>query len=208
MELFNTLKKIAQTASKAGNISENILESIGENIAERVGGDVCQNSGKSRMEELSLSSSSRIVEDTSYWEDTVYHISFQVNDSFKETASHAGEIEMLYTYAPNSEYGQEGELPYLAIQSDDTVYLAVEAFKEKGTFAGAVELMPLSGKFYFRAKTAYYNNIMYFYGMDLCGGSRKNLGLCMVYPKSYAGTESERRLMQVLDEVAESLSCS
>lgn len=134
----------------------------------------------------------------------VYHVSLQVNDSFRETESHAGEVEMLHTYAPGSEYGEEGSYPYLAIQIDDSVYSAVEEFKEKGTITGALEITPLSGKFYFKAKIDYYGNIMYFYGFDRCDGYWKNSGLCMVYPKAYAGTENESKLLQVLDEAAES----
>ena len=45
---------------------------------------------------------------------------------------------------------------------------------------------------------------MYFYGMDLCGGTLENQGLCMVYPKAMAGTEAERKLEAVLDKAAES----
>ncbi|MDE7043560.1 MAG: hypothetical protein K2O97_00805, partial [Acetatifactor sp.] len=157
-----------------------------------------------------LAPSSHMVEDEIYGDKaekgdyTVYRMSFQINDSFKEAKSHAGEVEMLHTYAPESEYGEEGSYPYLAIQIDDPVYTAVEEFKEKGTFSGAMELIPLSGKFYFKAKMEYFGHIMYFYGMDRCDGYWKNSGLCMVYPKTCTGTKDEQRLMQILDEAAES----
>ena len=161
------------------------------------------------QEAIVLSPSFHMVEDEIYGEDTegkdsVYRISFKVNDSFKEAKSHAGEVEMLNTYAPECEYGEEGDYPYMAIQIDDAVYMAVEEFKEKGTFAGAMEITPLSGKFYFRARMEYYGYIMYFYGLDRCDGFWINSGLCMVYPKAYKGTENERKLMQILDEAAES----
>lgn len=168
-------------------------------------------SNKGNTEEtIILAPSSHTAEDEIYGDETesgdyiVYQISFQVNDSFRETQSHAGEVEMLHTYAPGSEYGEEGSCPYLAMQVDDSVYMAVEEFKEKGTVTGALELTPLSGKFYFKAKIDYYGDIMYFYGLDRCNGSWENSGLCMVYPKAYAGTENEARLMQVLDEAAAS----
>ena len=157
-----------------------------------------------------LAPSSHTVEDEIYGDEkedgdyTIYRITFQVNDSFKETQSHAGEVEMLHTYAPDSEYGEEGSYPYLAVQCDDTIYSAVEEYKEKGTFTGAMELTPLSGKFYFKAKVDYYGDIMYFYGMDRCDGMWENNGLCMVYPKAYRGTENEIKLMRILDEAAES----
>ena len=159
-----------------------------------------------------LAPSFHMAEDEIYGDETdnggneVYRISFKVNDSFKEAKSHTGEVEMLHTYAPESEYGEEGTYPYLAIQLDDSVYMAVEEFKESGTFTSAMELTPLSGKFYFKAKIEYYGYIMYFYGLDRCDGVWENNGLCMVYPKTYVGTEIEKKLMQILDEAAESYS--
>jgi len=156
-------------------------------------------------EGIVLAPSSHTVEDEFYGADDIeYRISFTVNDAFKEAKSHAGEVNMLNTYTPANEYGKEGTYPYLAIQIDNNVYNAVEEFKETGTFTGAIDLTTLSGKFYFKAKMEYYNYFMYFYGMDLCSGSLENYGLCIVYPKVYAGTENERKLMHVLDEAAES----
>ncbi|MCM1214588.1 MAG: hypothetical protein NC331_03665 [Lachnospiraceae bacterium] len=168
-------------------------------------GPFSENATADKPEDIILAPSSHTVEDEIYEDETtVYHISFQVNDSFKEARSHAGEVEMLHTYAPDAEYGTEGSCPYLAVQFDDTVYMAVEEFKESGTFTGAMDLTALSGKFYFKAKTEYYGDIMYFYGLDRCDGLWENNGLCMVYPKEYLGTENEKKLMQILDEAAES----
>ena len=45
---------------------------------------------------------------------------------------------------------------------------------------------------------------MYFYGMDCYEGYLENQGLCLVYPRTLAGTEAERKLMAMLDEAAES----
>lgn len=158
-----------------------------------------------KAEDIVLASASHLVEDVEYGDgDSSYRISFLVNDAFKEAKSHAGEVEMLSTYAPAEEYGQEGTFPYLAIQLDDEVYTAVEEFKQTGAFTGAIEITPLSGKYYFKAKREYYGYIMYFYGMDRCDGFWENNGLCMIYPKMYVGTENEVRLMRVLDEAAES----
>ncbi len=111
---------------------------------------------------------------------------------------------MLSTYAPDAEYGTEGAVPYIAIQMDEDVYCAVEEFKERGTFTGAVEVTKLSGQFYFKARMEYYGDMMYFYGLDRCNGFWENNGLCLVYPKAYVGTENETKLMHVLDEAAES----
>ena len=140
---------------------------------------------QTKEKDIILASSYHMAEDEIYGDDDrEYRISFRVNDAFKEAKSHASEVEMLHTYAPADEYGREGELPYLAIQIDDRVYDAVEEFKETGTFSGAMELTPLSGRFYFKAKMEYYGDVMYFYGLDRCDGF----------------WEQEKKLMQVLDE--------
>lgn len=149
--------------------------------------------------------SSHLVESTEYGDDdSEYIISFMINDSFREADSHAGEVTMLNTYAPNEEYGEEGKRPYVAIQCDNAVYNAVDQFKETGTFNGAIDITPLEGDFYFKAKMKYYDDMMYFYGMDRCEGFWENNGLCIVYPMSYVGTADEYKLMRVLDESAES----
>lgn len=127
-----------------------------------------------------------------------------MNDAFKPAKSHAGEADMLHTYAPFCEYGEEGTYPCLAILSDDVVYTAVEEFKETGLIKGALECTALTGTFYFKARVPYYDNLMYFYGLDCCEGFFENQGLCLVYPKELAGTETERKLAAVLDEAAES----
>ena len=153
--------------------------------------------------ELVLAPTSRFAEEFFYGEDGCeYRTAFLVNDAFKPAKSHAGEVEMLHTYAPDGEYGEEDSYPYLAIQCDDPVYAAVEEFKEGGAFTGALELTPLSGKFYFKAKMEYFGGLMYFYGMDCYEGYLENQGLCLVYPRTLAGTEAERKLMAMLDEAA------
>ncbi len=147
-----------------------------------------------------LSSSSHIVKED--FLDSV--VSFSLNDAFKPAKSHACEGSMLFTYAPNEEYGSEGSYPYIAIQDDDDIFEAVCEFEENGTFEDAVEIHPLSGKFLFKAKKDYYDDIIYFYGFASDDGFWDKAGLCMVYPKEYVGTDDERKLMQVLDEAAES----
>ena len=113
-------------------------------------------------------------------------------------------MELLCTYAPNDTYGCEGDRPYIAVQEDDAVFCAVEEYKEKGTFDGAIDLVSLSGKFLFKAKREYYQDMMYFYGFEQEEGYWTQAGLCIVYPKEYIGTENEEKLMHVLDEAAES----
>lgn len=130
--------------------------------------------------------------------------SYEVDKSFKPAKSHAGEVELLATYAPYDEYGSEGSIPYIAVQEDDDVYCAVEEFKERGTFEGAVEIVPLSGRFLFKAKKEYYNYMMYFYGFEQEDGYWSQAGLCLVYSKEYIATDDEKKLMRILDEAAES----
>lgn len=195
MGLFDNIAKIVKQV-------ENSIERNAESAGNISPDEISENPGN--IEEIIPAPSSRTVEDLAYGDDREYRISFRVNDAFKEAKSHAGEVEMLYTYAPEDEYGREGTFPYMAIQFDDDVYNPVEEFKETGTFTGALEITPLSGRFYFKAKMEYYEYIMYFYGMDRCDGFWQNNGLCMVYPKAYSGTENEKKLMNILDEAADS----
>lgn len=208
MGFFDNIAKIVKLADKA----ENIVEGIGEFMADKESSESSQPlqineaSGNKPIEEAIVPTASfHMLEEEAYGEDdSRYKISFKVNDAFKEAESHAGEVEMLSTYAPLDEYGEEGAVPYIAIQMDDTVYHAVREFKEKGIFTGAIEITALSGKFYFKAKMEYYEYMMYFYGVDRCDGFWENNGLCMVYPKIYVGTENEIKLMDILDKAAES----
>lgn len=161
--------------------------------------------GPSTAGELVLAPSSHLSEEIFYGDDDrEYRTTFRVNDAFKPAKSHAGEVDMLHTYAPFCEYGEEGAYPCLAILSDDVVYTAVEEFKETGLIKGALECTALTGTFYFKARVPYYDNLMYFYGLDCCEGFFENQGLCLVYPKELAGTEAEQKLTAVLDEAAES----
>ena len=158
-----------------------------------------------QTDEIRLLQTLHTVTDTdSGADDAEYRISFSVDCAFREAKSHAAEVMMLCTYAPDAEYGTEGGSPYLAVQCDDAVYEAVGSYKETGSFDGASELTPLSGQFLFKATMEYFGEMMYFYALDRCGGFWENNALCMVYPKKYAGTENEQRLMQVLDAAAAS----
>jgi len=164
---------------------------------------ICQRKGNGVFkvfENIVLASTSHIVED----DFLEYLVSYRINDAFKPAKSHVGEVELLHTYAPNDRYGKEGSIPYIAIQEDDAVFCVIDDFVENGTFEGALEIEALSGKFLFRAKREYFGDIMYFYGFVCEEGFWKQAGLCLVYPKEYLGTDNEKKLMQVLDEAAES----
>ena len=128
---------------------------------------------------------------------------YYVNDAFRPAKSHAAEVEMLSVYAPDAEYGREGEMPYIAIQLDDAPYCAIDEYRESGTVADALEFEPLSGKFLFKAKLEYFDDLMYFYAFESEDGVWSQAGFCLVYQKEYAGTEDEAKLMQMLDEAAQ-----
>ena len=201
MGLFDKITKVMSSLEKI----ENSIESIVGNPSRQTQDARAEKRNVYAEEEVVVLPSSRMVEETEFGDnDSQYRVSFCLNEAFKEANSHAGEVTMLYTYAPENEYGEEGKVPYIAIQSDDDVYCPVEEFKARGTFNGAIALTPLGGTFYFKAKKEYYGNMMYFYGLDRCDGFWTNNGLCLVYPKSYVGTENEAKLMRVLDEAAES----
>lgn len=202
MGWFSNITKIVKTIDK---VSDGIREMQEKSANAGAQQKATTSQSVKTEEELIISSTSHTVEELDYGDnDSEYKVTYTINDSFKSAMSHAAEISMLNTYAPNAEYGDEGSYPYVAVHLDDSVFGSVKEYKDTGTFKGAQELTPLSGKFYFKAKKECYNNMMYFYGLDRCDGFWENNGLCVVYPKSYVGTENEVKLMKVLDEVAAS----
>lgn len=202
MGWLSNITKIVKTIDK---VSDGIREMQGKSANAGAQQKAATSQSVKTEEELIISSTSRSVEELDYGDnDSEYKVTYTINDSFKSAMSHAAEILMLNTYAPGAEYGEEGAELYVACMQDGTVYENVEEYKQTGTFKGAQDLTPLSGKFYFKAKKVYFDKMMYFYGLDRCDGFWKNSGLCVVYPKSYVGTENEVKLMKVLDEVAAS----
>ncbi len=127
---------------------------------------------------------------------------YRINDAFKPAKSHS-EAELLSTYAPYEEYGKEGSVPYIAVQEDDAVFCAIDEFKENRTFEGAIEIVPLSEKYLFKAKREYFGDIMYFYAFICEKGFWEQAALCLIYQKEYVGTDDEKKLISVLDEAAE-----
>lgn len=190
MGFFDKLSKVVDFAETA----KKIVDEIGETTSKL-------NNGES----LHLASSSHLVTTTEYGDDDAeYTVSFVIDDSFKELNSGAGEVIMLNVYSPEDDDVENVNYPYIAIEMDDRIYNAVAEYKEKGTFTGAMDLTPLSGRFLFKAKMEYHGNMLYFYGLDRCGGFWENNGLCLVYQKQYVGTEDETTLMRLLDDVAAS----
>ena len=206
MGLFDKLQDVVRVAKKLEDVIDSVKDVV-DGIDSKASNNVKDTSDKKSVlsgGKLKLANSTHMYEDTEYCDDDEYMIRFAIDDNFKDADSHAAEVGMYHPYSPDSEYGEAGNLPYVAIENGNFFYNAVEEFKEKGTFAGAIDLVPLTGKFYFKAKKVYGENMAYFYGIDRCDGFWENNGICIVYPKSYVGTEDERKAMQVLDVVANS----
>ena len=199
MGLFDSIVKAVNTAKSIKNTVDEFRDRI-ENLNPT--GTQNKEENRDQVEELVILPGTHEVEDFYYGnqaEKKCYRASFMVNDSFKEANSHALEVTALCSYAPDSECGEEGIYPSLYI---DAACDAVENYKQTGRVNGALEFTELKNKFYFRAKIKYYEEYLcYFYGFDREGG-RKNYGLCVVYPRSFLGTENEIKLMKVLDDAA------
>ena len=139
------------------------------------------------------------------------NISFMVNDSFIHMESHAMEVPIIEVYAPgcDPEYPGDGiteaTVPNICILCEDVAYEACESFKETGAVPDAIEFRAVNGIFKFCAKLPYYDDlIVYMYGFDMADGAWENAALCVIYPKEYADTDDEKRLMAVLDAAAAS----
>ncbi len=153
---------------------------------------------------LSLDAPSRKIEEEVYGlNDKSYVLTMQLNNLFKETESHS-EIEMLYTYNRDEEYGVEGEFPCVCIDSEDCFLGAIEKFEHGNGADEVMDLVQLDGQYLFKAKIEYYKKyIAYFYAMD--SEIFDKAALCIIYPKEYIGSETEAKLMNVLDEAASTM---
>ena len=180
------------------------------------GGGKSETAPKKEIKQIVLANESHRIEENGYY--------YDVDKSFRAAKSHAGEADLLSTYAHGREYGAEGDLPYIARQVDDDVYCPIDEFLEcarkyadkvaslnkndefleSGTVADAAEITPLEGKWLFKAKKACSYGMMYFYAFSSKDKELGHSALCMVYPAEYVGTENEAKLMSVLDAAAES----
>lgn len=133
---------------------------------------------------------------------------YEIDKAFRLAKSHAAEVELLCTYAPDSEEGQEGDIPCVCLMEDNVIWDAIEQFKKNSLPADMLEFKPLQGNFLFKAKRNYHENIICFYAFSPELAQADELwyqaGLCMVYPKSFVGTEDETILIHLLDNVVTS----
>lgn len=152
---------------------------------------------------ITLSPSSHTEEYTEYGtDDKKYICSFIINDAFTETKTNAGEIPVLYS----CKCGEDDHV-YIMVSFENSIYEAVEEYKKNGSLdnlSDLIELTPLNGNFYFKAKMEYDDDIMYFYALDRCDGFWENNGIGIIYPQEFLNTGIEQQLLKVLDETAES----
>ena len=116
---------------------------------------------------------------------------FMLCGDFVESKSHAGEVEILYVYAPDcdDEYiGYSGAEPYFMISSGiDEVYCNVTDFLEKGTVDGVLKFEKRNvGSSLFYAEMEYYGDrlAMYAFARDVIYGNeaeKEPFGLCVGY---------------------------
>lgn len=197
MGLFDGLKKVV---SELETVARDAIDDVTGTVNKAM--DDHKNNVGGRFQ---LSSSKHWVEEIGYGDgDSEYETKFFIDKVFEHIDSPAGEIEMLNVYAPNKQNIDEGAKPYIAVFLDNFAYEAVEEYKQSKTVKGAIELTQLNGRFYFKAKKQYYDDMIYFYGFDRYDGFWQNNALGVVYPKSYVGTIDEMKVMKMLDEVAES----
>lgn len=196
MGFFSSLNKVMNAANQIMDM----VDDLSNNTSQPSGNNT-------NVPALNLASGNHEVVSTDYacdkdGKDVAYRVSIRINDAFINDNSGAGEVNMYCPYAPNGEDSQD--ILYFAIINDQTIYSAVEEFKNTGRISRAYESMPLNGKCFCKAKMNYGDNIVYLYGIDRCGGYWENSALCMVYKKEFFGTETEKTIMKMMDEIVES----
>lgn len=154
---------------------------------------------KPRYQKIELSGNKRVISDP------YSGFEYEIDDTFKETKSHAGEVEVISVYAPDREDWSEADIPSVYVLMDDTIYYAIEEYREKETYSEAISFEKADGLFLFKANIKYYDMMMYFYAFEVEKETYTvEHGLCVCYPSEYVGTAEEEKLKSLLDEVAES----
>ena len=197
MGFFDGLKKVV---SEIENVAKDTIDDVTQTVNKAMDDHNIGGSGR-----FQLSGTKHWVEAIGYGDgDSEYETKFFIDKVFENLDSPACEVEMYNVYAPNKQNINENARPYVGIFLENFAYDAVEEYKQSKTFKGAIDLTPLNGRFYFKAKKEYHGDMMYFYGLDRYDGFWQNNVLGVVYPKSYVGTVDEIKVIKMLDEVAES----
>ncbi len=230
MGLFDKLKDITSAVSKVTDTARNVenlvknpqdeAARIAENAARRAANEavnkavnsVTQNTAGSNVnygvqqQQVSLASSRTVTEEDCA-DDKDYIMTFSLSKDFVRFESHAGEVPVSFIYAPGkteetAEYSENE--PCFGIYMDDSVYRAVESYKNTGIIPNAFETTPKEGNFLFSAKIPYHDGVIYFYGFDRCGGYWENNGIGVQYKRSIMGTPFESALVAAVDEAVRS----
>ena len=152
--------------------------------------------GKKEIDPIVLSGTMHTIDDD-------IGFAYEIDDTFRQTKSHAMEVEALSVYAYGKEEWTEADNPSVSVLTDDRIVEAIEEYKEKGTVSNVLQYEAADGMFLFRAKMEYYGDRIYYYAFEAEREDAEwQLGLCMMYPKEYEDTENEAILKRVLDEVA------
>lgn len=131
---------------------------------------------------------------------------FMLCGDFVESKSHAGEVEILYVYAPDCDddyVGYSGAEPYFMITSGlDEICCSYDDFI--GINVDEIIKIDADDETEFYAEIDYYGDRMALYNFTrYLGNDKEYFTLCIVYSPDYVGTEYERHFMNVLKEAAE-----
>ena len=131
---------------------------------------------------------------------------FMLCGDFVESKSHAGEVEILYVYAPDCDdkyIGYSGKEPYFMITSGlGEVCCSYEDFV--GTNVDDIYKIDAVDDTEFYAEIDYYGDRMALYNYTrYLGDDKEYFALCVVYSNDYVGTEYEKRFLAALKEAAE-----
>ncbi len=129
--------------------------------------------------------------------------SFELPRDFIEFNSHT-EFMPSYIYDPfcTEEFtGYKENTPIIAIGPYDTIYDAIESYKETGTVSELEITVCENPCFLFSTKFEEYGEIIYAYAFA-DGSARESEMLCLQYPLNIVGTELEVKLMSALDHAA------
>lgn len=175
------------------------VDTIAEQVINAMNIILKENEITPQFEEDNEDSTTHLISDEYMWGNDEYRISYKISNDFQEAKSHS-ELELLASYAPGEEYGREGDVPYVAVGEDELVY----EYMNDGSVEGAIDFVTLKEKFLFKAKKEYYGDMMYFYAFERCYEGGGYACLFIVYPMEYVGTKDEDKMIQILDDAAQS----
>ena len=198
-KLFNAAKIVSEITSEIDPVSEK---------ADAVPAQRSDTDKKSEYMKVEPAKPSVCYSDTFYdgeEVETEVEYSFMISGDFVWRKNNAAEVDALFVYAPDGAENEKVDFnntPYIFVSGgDDTIYMLVEEFKEKGTVDGLIEKYE-NRQALFKCRTDYYGQVMVLYGMDR-GTIWENSGIALVYNKSVEGTPLEEKLIKILDEAAE-----